>query len=367
MAKHDLGYDQIVYLLQGNGARGAYQTGAYMGLHEVGFTPDWVIGTSVGAIHAAIIVGNEPQHRVDALKKFWETITSPQPSIPYLADNPLLSGWYNFWSSQWSLFFGQSRLFAPHVPNPWFSTGNTSAKFGFYDTNSLRKTLEQLIDFKRINSNEIRLTLGAVQTDNGQFVHFDNSEQNINIEHVMASAALPPGFPAVEIEGKTYWDGGTSSNTPLSILLKEKVTHKSLCFMMHLFEPLDLQPTSLNEMLKLRQEIAYSGHYREIIRNYYIIQKLRHAIKILGNKIPVNKHDKKTKALIKLGTPTLLNLVRFHYQTSPADLATKDNEFSAQSITKHIQIGYQDLMKAFENTAWLNPQFDDKGIVMHEF
>lgn len=363
------GYEQIVYLLEGSGSLGAYQSGISIGLHEAGFVPNWIIATSIGAIHAAIIAGNDPAQRVDALKKFWQGRTSPSFPLASIFDNPILRNWYNFWNSQWSLFFGQSNFFTPQIVNPWLVPFASQDKISFYDTATLRKTLEELVDFDRINSklNGIRLNLGAVRIDSGDLVVFDTREQKIGPEHVMASAALPPGFPAVEIEGKMYWSGSGTSNAPLSILLKKKVSEKLLCFMVHLSEPTDLNPTSMDDVLRIHKNTLHSNHYREIVLNHYIIQRLRHAIYTLSNKIPQDSLDQKTRALMRTGRPISLNLVRFNYSGQPTGSCSKNYEFSPLSINEHMEAGYNDLINSFKDPSWLEPKLDDVGMVMHEF
>ena len=85
----------------------------------------------------------------------------------------------------------------------------------FYDTAPLRETLLSLVDFDLLNSGATRYSIGAVNVKTGNFRYFDTTRERIGPEHVMASDALPPGLPMVEIEGDYYWDGGVVSNTPL--------------------------------------------------------------------------------------------------------------------------------------------------------
>lgn len=365
--KNKYGYEQIVYLLQGGGALGAYQAGLCEKLGSLGFEADWVIGTSIGAIHASIIAGNAPKDRSNVLKKFWQKIALPEFFPPFFSDITILRRYYNFINAQRAIFLGVPGLFKPHVINPWFSELPLE-KLSFYDNSDLRQTLKELVNFDRINSKKTRLSLAATQVDTGELMHFDNTKETITIDHIMASAALPPAFPAVKINGKYYWDGGVSANTPLSILMEEPVGTKLLCFMMNLFSHSILPTTAtLDDILRIQKNIIYSSHHKEIIRNHYIIQRLRHAIRLLGEKVPHYKQNQKTKALIRLGQTRVVKLIHFHYQGQPADLSSKDYNFSWQSISEHMQSGRDDVVKAFDDISWLANKKEDVGIILHEF
>ncbi len=217
-------YDMRALVLQGGGALGAYQAGVFEGLEEEGLVPDWVAGISIGAFNAALIAGNPPGGRVARLREFWEAVCrSPLwPSWPLWPwwrdlDWPLLvrSGLSGL--AAWrALIEGQAGFFVPRVPSPLFQVHRTPATVSWYDTTPLRATLERLIDFDRLNdARRMRVTVGAVNVRTGNFVYFDNTRERLRPEHIMASGALPPGFPAVEIDGEDYWDGGMVSNTPL--------------------------------------------------------------------------------------------------------------------------------------------------------
>jgi len=216
-------YDkQIALVLQGGGALGSYQAGVYKAVAEHGYQPDWVAGISIGAINAAIIAGNAPQDRVARLREFWDQVSSPSASW---LDLPL-DVWRDTMrrlSAMSALMFGQPGFFQPNLMRCW-TTGTLPTSY--YDTSDLRDTLERLVDFDRINARETRFSVGAVNVRTGNFAYFDNARQTIRPEHVMASGALPPGFPAIEIDGEFYWDGGLVSNTPLRYIL-ERVPRRS--------------------------------------------------------------------------------------------------------------------------------------------
>lgn len=288
---HD--YDQTIYLLQGGGALGAYQVGVCQGLLEYGCEPDWLIGTSIGAINASIIAGNEPANRIPKLKEFWHRISSPFPCSD--ETHNLLQQWQNFISSQWTVFLGQPGFFRPRILNP-LSYFVALHQMSFYETSELRETLTDLIDFDLINQKQIRLSLGVIEIENGSPHYFDNMQQRIGPEHIIASAALPPGFPAVEIDGKYYWDGGISAIAPIQAVVKENLPQSLLCFMAELFVP-----------HRQTEPDSYSAN---------------------------------------------LNIIRFCHRDRPSDLWTKDFEFSIQSINERLEMGYQDVQNTLRNPKW---------------
>src|SRR5215510_13414499 len=250
-----LPFDRVVLLLQGGGALGAYQAGVYEALAETGLHPDWVVGISIGAINAAIIAGNAPERRVDRLREFWQEITAP--AMGFGADVDGLFGrgeaaraLANQVSAAMVACAGTPGFFSPRLPNPWFHLPGTIEATSYYDTRPLSATLERFVDFDRVNSAncDTRLSLGAVNVRSGNLVYFDPATQVIGPEHVMASGALPPGFPAVEIEGEHYWDGGLVSNTPLQWIGMTQRPPDSLVFQVDLWSAKGEFPRNLAEV-----------------------------------------------------------------------------------------------------------------------
>src|SRR5262245_3388864 len=162
-------------------------------------------GISIGAINAAVIAGNAPEHRVQRLRSFWEEITAPTSLWHSAPDGPIVE-WQQWAGALTALMFGQPGFFKPREPHDWLSANNSVS---YYKTSALKSTLERLIDFDRINhAKEMRLSVGAVNVRTGHFDYFDSEKIAIRPEHVMASGAIPPGFPPIEIDGEQYWDGG---------------------------------------------------------------------------------------------------------------------------------------------------------------
>jgi NTE family protein len=246
-------YDKKVALvLQGGGALGSYQAGVYEALSTSPYLPDWVAGISIGAINAAIIAGNPPEKRVARLKAFWEGITAP--SSPWPISPGTMAGDHRRASSLRALMFGQPGFFSPRPPLHWLPG---AASTSYYDTRMLKDTLERLVDFDRINAREIHFSVGAVNVRTGNFAYFDNTEMTIRPEHVMASGALPPGFPPVEIDGECYWDGGLVSNTPLQYVVEHIPRRSRLTFQVDLFHASGRQPTDLEEVSEREKDIRH--------------------------------------------------------------------------------------------------------------
>ena len=204
-------FERIALLLQGGGALGAYQGGVYAALAEANIEPDWVAGISIGALNSALIAGNPPELRVARLRAFWEEIPGGPLGIPLIQGEikgDYLHSVINQFRAAGVLFAGAPNFFKPRLPPPFLQAPGTIEALSFYDTTPLRSTLERLVDFDRINAGEMRLSVGATNVRSGNFAYFDTTTHEIRAEHIIASGALPPGFPPVEIEGEFYWDGG---------------------------------------------------------------------------------------------------------------------------------------------------------------
>ncbi len=365
MAKKPRPYDKIVYLLQGGGALGSYQVGVCEGLLKSNREPNWVIGTSIGSINGAIIAGNKPEDRVKKLKEFWSIVATPLSSFLMPSDDKYVRESQNFWTTQWTILFGLPNFFSPRLMNPWFVYSSTADKLSFYDTIDLKNTLEKLIDFELINSKKVRLTLCAVNVEDGLTVNFDNFKQEIRADHILASCALPPGFPAVKIDGKYYWDGGLASNTPLSVVLEEPKTCKALCFMINLFSHHEEDPKTMFDVIKRARDLEYAGRHREIFK--YFCE--RHRLTILINKLLEQNVEYRNNPIFqeveKFGQTSALNIIRFHYKDRPYDMWSKDFEFSEQSMYEHYLNGKRDFEKALAKPKWFDV-IDDDLLVINE-
>ena len=358
------GFDNLILLLQGGGALGAYQGGVYQALAEAGLDPDWVAGISIGSINAAIIAGNSPNQRVEKLRTFWEGITtSPFFNMGGEADSLLARGdsarsFLNQMSALTALVSGASGFFRPRMPSPWFHPPGTVEATSYYDTMQLKATLEALIDFDRINSDHARprLSLGAVNVRSGNMIYFDSPEQIIKPEHVMASGALPPGFPAVEIEGERYWDGGLVSNTPLQWIAMSQQPPDSLVFQVDLWSARGDFPRNLAEVATRQKEIQYSSRTRAFTDYFKHVNKLRNMLATLLEELPV---EMKQKEVVKFLTSAVerhtANIVQLIYRPKGYEGDSKDYEFSRRSMEEHWQAGYYDAVRALRHPEIFEP------------
>src|ERR1700758_2967544 len=295
---------QRVLVLQGGGALGSYQAGAFQALCRAGFEPEWVAGISIGAINAAIIAGNENDKRVDRLKEFWEMVSAPVPWNPMVKTERGRTV-FNETSAAIIATFGVPGFFTPRIPPSAIWPINSATSLSYYDTSPLKKTLERLVDFDRINDLKCRLSVGAVGITTGNFRYFDNVEfkrqgKRIGPEHIMASGALPPGFPAVLIDGEYYWDGGIASNTPLDFVLDTETDRDLLIFQVDLFSARGERPKNFLEAAEREKDIRYSSRTRMNTDKNRQIHNTRKALRDLISKLPDNlKNDPSVEYLAK--------------------------------------------------------------------
>ena len=350
-------YDKKVALvLQGGGALGSYQAGVYEALSTSEYLPDWVAGISIGAINAAIIAGNAPENRVERLKDFWEGITAPSSLWPILSS---AVGDHRRASSLNALMFGQPGFFSPHPPLHWVLG---AASTSYYDTAALKQTLEQLVDFDRINSGEIRFSVGAVNVRTGNFAYFDNAHITIRPEHVMASGALPPGFPAVEIDGEFYWDGGLVSNTPLQYVIEYIPRRSRLTFQVDLFHASGQRPTNLEEVNEREKDIRYSSRTRAATDTLRLMHDVRHNINNLWDQLPENlRATPEAKFLYNFGCVTTMDIVQLIYRPADTQGYSKDYEFSRATMRSRWAQGLSDAQTTLLASPWLAPMPPEVG------
>lgn len=354
-------YDkQIALVLQGGGALGSYQAGVYESLADSGYLPDWIAGTSIGAINAAIIAGNAPKDRVAQLRKFWQEITSPTVLWPTRLSQPWAS-WRRTASALSSALFGQPDFFTPYSFNDWIQKG---PHLSYYRTSALKSTLERLVDFERINkSKEMRFSVGAVNLRTGRLVYFDSAEITIRPEHVMASGALPPAFPPIEIENEHYWDGGLVSNTPLQYVLDYYPRRSRLTFQVDVFPGHGQIPTNLDEVYEREKDIRYSSRTRVSTDEFQQRHEVRHAINELEKLLPpeVTATDQ-AKRLHAFGCVTEMDIVQLIYRPLEPQGASKDFEFSRGTMNERWQQGSSDASTTLCASPWLAPKPREIGV-----
>jgi NTE family protein len=355
---------QVVLVLQGGGALGSYQAGVYQALHEAGIEPDWIIGTSIGAINASLIAGNEPQDRIARLKAFWKRMEQ-NPIWSFSTAFPGFNERLAYWST---ITHGIPGFFRP---NPLAHAGDSyplgADHAGFYSTAPLEKTLSELVDFNLVNRCTPRLTVGAAHVRTGQMRYFDSRDGDLTVKHVMASGALPPAFPAVRIDGELYWDGGILSNTPTEAVFDDNPRKDSLIFAVHLWNPVGAEPTTMAEVLNRHKDVQYSSRIASHIARQQQAHRLRHVINQLAGRLPESeRNDPAVRELTSYGCPTRMHVVRLLAPQLDHETHTKDIDFSPSGIMRRWDAGYAHTRAVLERAPWIG-EFDPlSGVVLHD-
>jgi NTE family protein len=360
------GCERVALILQGGGALGAYQAGVYQALHEADIEPDWITGVSIGGINAAIVAGNKREDRLPRLREFWERITSRKVWY-HTPDGDIYRRMRNAASSYMTLFAGQPGFFKPHDMNAWMSPAGARTATSFYDNAPLRETLLELVDFSIINERRARFSVGAVNVLTGNFVYFDNRDEEILPEHVMASGALPPALPMVKIGTDYFWDGGIVSNTPLQHLLEQEDGLDSLVFQVDLFSARGPLPREMADVLGRHKDIMYSSRTRYNTDMFRKLQKWKRRTHSALARIPEDKLSADERRwmvdLDNLPEMTILHLI---YQQKAYEGHAKDYEFSGTSMREHWQSGYEDTQTTLKQRDWLTLPAPGGGIVVHD-
>jgi len=345
---------QVVLVLQGGGALGAYQVGVYEALHGAGIEPDWVLGTSIGAINGAIIAGNSPEDRLPRLRQLWERF---QQELQFEA------------LQYFSTFVrGIPGFFSPRLP-AW---GGWQARVGldaasYYSTTPLHETLASLIDLAVLNAAQPRLTVGAVNVKSGELRYFDSRDGALGLEEVMASGALPPGFPAVRVDGEAYWDGGLYSNTPLEAVLDDNPRRDSVIFSVNVWQPTGHEPESIWQVMAREKDIRYATRDDSHIARQKQIHRLRHVIRELAKNLPSGKQDSaECRELASWGCGTTMHVVRLLAPALDGEDYLKDLDFSAAGIRFRCEAGHADARRMIERAPWEAPINPMEAVIVHE-
>ncbi len=356
-------YSQKVFVLQGGGALGSYQAGAFQALREQNIEPDWIAGISIGAINASIMAGNVPGERLEKLRSFWNKITIQLPVDILMERQRETSPFYRTVSSWWVSTFGVPGFFSPWQIPAWVQGRGSAGATSIYDTEQLRQTLLDHVDFDRINHGPVRLSLGAVNVRTGNFAFFDNRDIKITPEHIMASGALPPGFPAVKIGSEQYWDGGLVSNTPLSYVLRNGADVDTVVFQVDLFSAVGSLPQDLEQVEERRKDITYSSRTRLNTDLFLERHRLRRAISDLYARLPEEaKADPEIKKLEQHCSDYGVTIIHLIYRNKQFRAHSKDYEFSALSMHEHWKAGLHDGRKALLAEDWRVPPAAEDGL-----
>jgi len=373
-------YEAVVLLLQGGGALGAYQCGVVEALEQAGIRPDWFAGISIGAVNAAILAGNAPERRIERLRDFWQRISTPALPLPAQAFDwqrewidalPKSSPWQaaaNSLSAWSALLHGQTGFYVPRVPPAFAAVPGTKAATSFYSSAPLRRTLEEFVDFDRINhAGAPRLSVGAVNVRTANFRYFDNRDEPIRSEHVLASAALPPAFAGVEIDGETYWDGGLVSNTPLEYVLDSEPRRDTLALQVDLWSARGSLPRNLADVLERQKDIQYSSRTRRGTDVAAQHQRLRLALGELAARLPGKRLPADLAPAFDAWTCTkVLNIVHLIYQAKTYEEQYKDYAFGPQSMAEHWSAGLADMRSTLAQPDYFALPPRDSGVVTHD-
>lgn len=352
---------QIVLVLQGGGALGAYQAGVYQALDEAGIEPDWVIGTSIGAINAGIIAGNRPEDRLPRLRAFWERMRL-DPVAQMLHGIP---GWGPAAANAMTVLGGVPRFF---TPNLWasFGLGLTAESAGYYTTKPLEATLRDLID-PAVLGTATRLTVGAANVRTARMHYFDSRETPLTLRHIMASGALPPAFPAVRIDGELYWDGGILSNTPVEAVFDDMPRRSGLVFTVNIWHPAGAEPDDLIKVMSRQKDVQYASRATAQVQRQKELHRLRHIITELAHSLPAELRDRpEMRKLRSYGCDSVMHVVSLQAPAVAGEDHTKDIDFSAAGIAERWNAGYADTRKVLQQQPWARDFDPLEGFVLHE-
>ncbi|WP_257169000.1 patatin-like phospholipase family protein [Bradyrhizobium sp. SRS-191] len=355
---------QVVLVLQGGGALGAYQAGVYQALSEAGVEPDWVIGTSIGAINAALIAGSPVQQRTARLREFWMRMHA-RPIWGHPTACPELDDRLSYWTT---LMHGIRGFFTPNAlahAGDMFALGAEQA--GYYTTAPLRETLKELVDFDLLNKGDLRLTVGAAHVRTSRMRYFDSRDGVLDVRHILASGALPPAFPAVRIDGELYWDGGILSNTPTEVVFDDNPRRNSLIFAVNLWNPDGPEPATMAEVFNRHKDVQYASRMGSQIARQEQIHRLRHIIKELAGRLPQQAiDDPAVRELVSYGCQTRMHVVQLLAPQLERESHAKDVDFTERGITARWSAGYQQTRSVLQRMPWMG-EFDPlAGVVLHD-
>lgn len=360
-----------VLLLQGGGALGAYQAGVFEAMDRAGLQPDWVVGTSIGAINAAIIAGNPPQRRLEHLFEFWSRVgqdwTKTRLDSPTL--DPVAAAWMSQWNAIITMAFGVDGFFRPRWGSSFaFGLPVAPGEAAHYDVAPLARTLEALVDFDYLSRSAVRLSVGAVDVQRGQIRYFDSREEPIGVQHILASSALPPAFAPVEIDGRHYWDGGIYSNTPLERVLRDDPCKDILCFLATLWPVQDVLPESLRNVLRRRKEIQFASRADTVLELEQEIYQLRRDVALLAARLPASAlDDEDIRKSVERGCRRVCHLVRLQAPRLPGEDDLKDIDFAPTRVNARWAAGCRDTASAIARQPWSAWPDHSQGLVLHEF
>jgi NTE family protein len=357
------GLGQRVLVLQGGGALGAYQAGVYQALHEAGVEPDWVIGTSIGAINAALIAGAPRGERLDRLRAFWKRVENGAglgnslPASMAMAMRGMMAvaqGVPNFYRPNPAAFLSLQTQLGPEGAS-------------YYSVDPLARTLSELVDFDQVRDGGMRLTVGAANVATSEMRYFDSRAMPLELRHILASGALPPAFPAVRIDGELYWDGGIISNTPVEVVFDDDPRRDSVVFTVHVWNPHGPEPGTMWEVMNRQKDVTYSSRAASHIRRQRQLHKMRHIIAELSRMVPAGAPgDNRLREMASYGCLTRMHVIRLLAPALPHEDHSKDVDFSPDGIRQRWDAGYRHTCDTLERAPWREPADPLEGFILHE-
>lgn len=344
--------NKIAFVLQGGGALGAYQAGACQALIEQNIHPDWLVGISIGALNTAIIAGNKPENRIQALAEFWKTISSEDSVVeqiqhinPFMLDS--VRKMFSSIDTQNTILKGQSGFFKPkktHFSLVGKMLNHDMEELSYYDTSPLKETLLKFVDFDLINSGNIRISLGVVKVESGEFLYFDNTKEILTPEHFMASGALPPGFPAIKINDEFYWDGGIANNSAIDKLLEENLKESWTAYQIDLWRNEYDLPKNFDQLTQRLRDIQFSSKNKVVDNNILQKRKQKADLKLLLQSVPENiRQSDYYQNLFNLSQEGDINIKRIVYQGMNHETKERPYQFGITTIKEHWENGYHDM------------------------
>jgi NTE family protein len=355
---------QVVLVFQGGGALGAYQGGVYQALHESGIEPDWVIGTSIGAVNGAIIAGNDPAARLPRLRQFWERMERK----PLWGAMPFMPMGGNIAAQAMTIFSGIAGYFSPNRALAWgFHAPIGIEQASFYTIDALHETLSAIVDFERIKASRPRLTVGAVNVRSGKMHYFDSRDMPLSLQHVLASGALPPAFPAIRIDGEPYWDGGIYSNTPVETVFDDYPRRDSVVFTVQVWHAAGPEPQSLWQVLNRQKDIQYASRTDSHIARQQHIHQLRHIVRELVRLMPeAQRETPEVKEMAGYGCGTIMHIVRLNAPRLDHEDHLRDIDFTSEGIEARWRAGYADTMRTLQRLPWQIRVDPMVGVAVHD-
>ncbi len=329
----------LALVLGGGSALGAYHGGVVSAMEAAGVEPDWLAGSSIGAVMAALVAGNPPGRRTAAVREFWRRSASPDGLASWVPD-----AWrkaVHLSSALETRLLGRPALY--HLRAPEFSLipqrPGVAEDPGVYDAAPMRRLLEELVDFDLLNAGPVRVSVMTVDLASGQEAPFDTARERLGVEHIMASAALTPAFPAVRIGGRAYVDGSLAANVPVDLVLQKAPAEPLACFTADPFPLAAPHPRSLGDAAERQPDLLFASQTERTLR------AARRAWALHGGAAPAAVY-------------------RMNYASQPGETAMKVFDFSQSSLDRRWRQGERDMQDALR--TWRDTPPHGNTLAIHD-